>query len=121
MVEDPTPTSTPSYEPTEAPAPPAANSDGGAGQPVARAAAEVVVPEELRQLRVAVERLQRRLDEMSGGPTSGLPMVNTPEEPPSTISGGAVLLCLLGVLVGWLLGSAYTRNQERGRRSRIRF
>ena len=75
---------------------------------------------ELRQLRVAVERLQRRLDEISGAPSGAIPMVE-PVEESSSISGGTVLLTLIGIAIGWALGAAYARNQERGRRSRIRF
>ncbi|HYD46871.1 MAG TPA: SH3 domain-containing protein [Terriglobales bacterium] len=76
---------------------------------------------ELQTLRIAVERLQRRLDEHAGLPTSLLPDAGDLSSESASISGGAVLLALIGAVGGWFLGSNYTRKQERGRRSRIRF
>jgi hypothetical protein len=37
------------------------------------------------------------------------------------LSSTALVLGVIGLLIGWLVGAAYGRNQERGRRSRIRF
>jgi len=72
---------------------------------------------EIGRLSEAVEALNRRLDQRFPLPEAG----NVPApEPDSGVSGGAILLSLAGVVVGWLLGSTYQRNKERGRRSRIR-
>jgi hypothetical protein len=75
------------------------------------------VQHEIGRLSEAVEALNRRLDQRFPLPAAG----NAPAvEPDSGVSGGAILLSLAGVVVGWLLGSTYQRNKERGRRSRIR-
>ena len=118
-------TATPTVEETVAPvigidedsAPPAPIASGTGSTAVDEGA----IHRELQSLRIAVERLQRRLDEYSGVPSSSMLPTNGERQEPSSVSGGAVLLSLVGAAVGWFLGSSYTRKQERGRRSRIRF
>jgi len=76
---------------------------------------------DLSRLTVAVETLQRRLD---AAPANESPMSSPPgpmDGAPRALSSAAVVLGVLGLLVGWLLGSRYGRRQERGRRSRVRF
>lgn len=76
------------------------------------------IVDEVRRLSDSVTALQRRIEEnepiANGFAASGA-------DDGSSVSGGAILLGLLGVGVGWYLGSRYGRAQERGRRSRIRF
>lgn len=69
---------------------------------------------ELRRLADVVEALNRRFDQRLPIPEGAA------DEPTSAVSGGAVLLGLVGGIIGWLLGATYQRNKERGRRSRIR-
>lgn len=73
---------------------------------------------EMRRLANAVEALGRKFDQRLPVPESSGAM--TASEPTSSVSGGAILLGLAGVIVGWVLGATYQRNKERGRRSRIR-
>lgn len=74
---------------------------------------------QLERLATAVEAIDRRLDDGAGrgGATASTPL----QGKPPMVSPTAWLLGGFGLLVGWLLGAAYGRNQERGRRSRIRF
>jgi hypothetical protein len=77
---------------------------------------------ELRRLAAAVEALQHHL-------ATGTPAVPTTadtggqnaEDSPPAVSPTAIVLGAVGLILGWLFGAAYGRNQERGRRSRIRF
>jgi uncharacterized protein YgiM (DUF1202 family) len=90
-------------------------------RPRSAAGAAASLPEErteIRRLADAVEALNRRFDQRLPVPNGGAS--STVIEPTAGVSGGAVLLGLLGVVVGWLLGATYQRNKERGRRSRIR-
>lgn len=93
-----------------------------AAAPVAAAAVETEqLRSDLKRLSTAVEGLQRRLDArpMTEG---SLPIAAVPAEgSPPVVSPMAILLGGVGLSVGWLVGSAYSRRQERGRRSRIRF
>lgn len=75
------------------------------------------VEPEIVRLSEAVEALNRRLDQRFPLPDAG---AGPTLESDSGVSGGAILLGLAGVIVGWFLGSTYQRNKERGRRSRIR-
>jgi len=70
---------------------------------------------ELKRLTAAVEGLQQRGGNMAPGET--VPA----ESADHSVASTALLLGGVGLLIGWLLGAAYGRNQERGRRSRIRF
>ncbi len=70
---------------------------------------------ELKRLTAAVEGLQQRGG--GGAPGEAVPT----ESPEHGVASTALLLGGVGLLIGWLLGAAYGRNQERGRRSRIRF
>jgi SH3 domain protein len=76
---------------------------------------------ELQHLTAAVEALQKQVAGTSASnaapPSGALPPEATEHAVPST----ALVLGAVGLLVGWLAGAAYGRNQERGRRSRIRF
>lgn len=76
---------------------------------------------ELKRLTAAVEALQLRV--AGAAPSSEAPPAATgpAEAPERSVSSTAALLGALGLFVGWFIGSAYGRNQERGRRSRIRF
>ena len=73
--------------------------------------------QEVDRLSRAVEALNSRLDQRFPLP-EGMP--STSVDSRTGVSGGAILLGVLGVIVGWLLGSTYQRNKDRGRRSRIR-
>jgi hypothetical protein len=79
------------------------------------------VQTELARLAAAVEGMQRRLDARPAGDAAAPMTTVLGDEPASVVSAGAVLLGMFGVLVGWFLGGAVGRKQERGRRSRIRF
>jgi len=72
---------------------------------------------EVRRLTDAVAALQRRIEE-NEPIDNGFSGVNGDD---GSVSGGAILLGLLGVAGGMYIGSRYGRAQERGRRSRIRF
>jgi hypothetical protein len=104
-----TPTASPEFTfthvPTETPAPAIARPRG------------TNVQREIERLGEAVEALNRRLDQRFPLPEGG---TAPPLESDNGVSGGAILLGLAGVIVGWFLGSTYQRNKERGRRSRIR-
>jgi SH3 domain protein len=100
---------------------------GGAAAPALAAGADAgalsteKLQTELARLAGAVEGLQHRFD---ARPMSepGLPTTTVfGEDPPPLISAAAVLLGMVGILVGWFLGGVFGRKQERGRRSRIRF
>jgi hypothetical protein len=76
---------------------------------------------ELKRLTAAVEGLQSRV---GGGVSSSAPPAGDAvpaEATERSVPSAALLLGAVGLLLGWLLGAAYGRSQERGRRSRIRF
>jgi hypothetical protein len=76
------------------------------------------IADEIRRLTEAVAALQRRIEE-NEPIDNGFSEASADDG--SSVSGGAILLGLLGVGLGWYLGGRYGRAQERGRRSRIRF
>ena len=77
----------------------------------------VSIADEVRRLSQAVVVLEKRIGESEPiGDGFG-----DQEDQESSVSGGAILLALLGIGFGWYVGSRYGRAQERGRRSRIRF
>lgn len=77
----------------------------------------VSIADEVRRLSEAVVVLEKRIGESEPiGDGFG-----EEEDEESSVSGGAILLALLGIGFGWYVGSRYGRAQERGRRSRIRF
>ncbi len=95
-----------------APAPTAAAATGDAED----------VRAELKRLTAAVEGLQHRVN-AGAPPADAAPPATSPvaETTEHLVSPTALLLGGIGLLAGWLVGTAYGRNQERGRRSRIRF
>ena len=76
---------------------------------------------ELKRLTAAVESLQQHVS--VNAPAGEAPVAGSAaaEPPERGVSPTALLLGAGGLLTGWLLGAAYGRNQDRGRRSRIRF
>lgn len=78
----------------------------------------VSIADEVRRLSEAVVVLEKRIGE-SEPIGDGFGDGEADEE--NSVSGGAILLTLLGIGFGWYVGSRYGRAQERGRRSRIRF
>jgi len=76
---------------------------------------------ELKRLTAAVEGLRQRVG--GSAPAGEAPAAGaaSAEPPERNVSPAALLLGAVGLLTGWLLGAAYGRNQDRGRRSRIRF
>ena len=97
-----------------------------AATPVATPAAPVAASEleklhgDVARLTATVEQLQQRLTVDTA--KEGLPPVPTPaaEEGSRVMTSTAILLMAIGLSVGWLLGNAYGRRQERGRRPRVR-
>lgn len=90
--------------------------------PTAASAESDALRAELKRLTAAVEGLKQH--EGAGAPPIEAPAAPgvAPSEPPERgVASTALLLGAVGLLIGWLLGAAYGRNQERGRRSRIRF
>ena len=67
---------------------------------------------DVQRLTVAVEVLQRRIGDSTTGDAVG---------DHAWRSGAVGALVLLALLIGWMGGSAYGRQSERSRRSRIRF
>lgn len=90
--------------------------------PVAAPAADTEqLRSELKRLTTAVEGLQRRMD-TSPTTEGALPMATVPADGISpVVSPLAILLGGVGLSIGWLVGSTYSRRQDRGRRSRVRF
>lgn len=88
--------------------------------PVAASSDAEELRAEIKRLTAAVEGLQRQ---SGGAPSSNdAPATSAAAEGPErTVPSTALLLGVLGLLVGWLGGAAYGRGKERGRRSRIRF
>jgi hypothetical protein len=82
---------------------------------------------QLARLTTAVEGLQRGLADarLAAEPPAATTTTTTPATPadgsPHSVSSTAILLGVVGLGVGWLMGSAFGRRQERGRRSRVRF
>lgn len=76
------------------------------------------IADEIRRLTEAVAALQRRIEE-NEPINNGFSEASVDDG--SSVSGGAILLGILGIGLGWYLGGRYGRAQERGRRSRIRF
>lgn len=76
------------------------------------------IADEVRRLSAAVGVLEKRIGESEpiGDGISG-----DEEDDENSVSGGAILMSLISIGLGWYLGSRYGRAQERGRRSRIRF
>jgi hypothetical protein len=75
------------------------------------------IQQEIDRLSGAIEALNSRLDQRFPLPED-ITTATTVSSP--SVSGGAILLGVLGVILGWLLGATYQRNKDRGRRSRIR-
>ncbi len=81
---------------------------------------------QLARLTTAVEGLQRGLADtrLAAEPAAGTTTSTTPttsEGAPHSVSSTAILVGVLALGLGWLMGSAFGRRQERGRRSRVRF
>ncbi|HXQ21542.1 MAG TPA: SH3 domain-containing protein [Candidatus Acidoferrales bacterium] len=82
---------------------------------------------QLAHLTTAVEGLQRGLADarLAAEPPAATTTTTTPATPaegsPHSVTSTAILLGVVGLGVGWLMGSAFGRRQERGRRSRVRF
>jgi hypothetical protein len=75
---------------------------------------------DLTRLTAAVEQLEKRLDveppRVSVSPLPSLP----PDGPVRVVTSTTILFAALGLCVGWLLGNAFGRRQERARRPRVR-
>jgi hypothetical protein len=75
---------------------------------------------EVTRLTAAVERLEKRLDveppRVSVSPLPGLPA----DGPVRVVTSTTILLAGVGLCVGWLVGNAFGRRQERARRPRVR-
>jgi len=77
------------------------------------------VQAELARLSVNIEALERRIDTHA---PDAAPLIGDPTTRESSgVSASAALLGVFGALIGWLLGNAYGRRHERGRRPRVRF
>ena len=74
---------------------------------------------DLVRLNSSVEQLQHLLNLVSAR-ESPLPLAGTSAEGSSMLVSTGILLGAVGLCVGWLLGNAYGRRQERGRRPRVR-
>jgi hypothetical protein len=101
-----------------------ANPAAATGEP--RGGAENIGAE-LARLAAAVDALQSRVGSapLASGVAAGeRPAGATSQSPGSEdtlLSPTAVLIGLLGIVVGWFLGGTVGRKQDRGRRARIRF
>jgi outer membrane murein-binding lipoprotein Lpp len=72
------------------------------------------------RLTAAVEHLEKRLD-VEPPRVNVSPLPNLPAEGPvRVVTSTTILLAAIGLCVGWLLGHAFGRRQERGRRPRVR-
>jgi uncharacterized protein YgiM (DUF1202 family) len=75
---------------------------------------------DLARLTAAVEQLQKRLD-VEPPRVNVSPLPNLPVDASvRVVTSTAILLAAIGLCVGWLLGNAFGRRQERGRRPRVR-
>jgi SH3-like domain-containing protein len=75
---------------------------------------------EVARLTTAVEHLEKRLDAQPP-PLNVSPLPNLPAEGPvRVVTSTTILLAAIGLCVGWLLGNAFGRRHERGRRPRVR-
>lgn len=93
---------------------PAATATPGAAADTDRLGAE------LARLNTAVEQLQHRL-ETEPPRLNVSPLPNLPADAPAhVVTSTTILLAVVGLCLGWLLGNAYGRRQERGRRPRVR-
>ncbi len=76
--------------------------------------------DELAHLGAAVEQLNKRLEieppRVNVAPLSDLPV----DGHGRVVTSTAILLAAIGLCVGWLVGNAFGRRQERGRRPRVR-
>jgi uncharacterized protein YgiM (DUF1202 family) len=84
------------------------------------ATASEQLPAELTRLAAAVEGLQRRFDARLVMETAATPATAPSDDDAPTVSAVSVLFAMIGILVGWFVGT-YGRKQERGRRTRVRF
>jgi uncharacterized protein YraI len=75
---------------------------------------------DVMRLTAAVEQLEKRLD-VEPARVSVSPLPSLPADGPArVVSSTTILLAAIGLCVGWLLGNAYGRRQERARRPRVR-
>jgi len=74
---------------------------------------------DLVRLNSSVEQLQHLLNLVTAR-ESPLALAGTSAEGSSMLVSTGILLGAVGLCVGWLLGNAYGRRQERGRRPRVR-
>jgi hypothetical protein len=74
---------------------------------------------EIGRLSAAIDGLNRRLD--ANPASDAMPITDVPTEMPHVVSTATLVLAGIGIFFGWVMGSAYGRRQERGRRSRVRF
>lgn len=84
---------------------------------------------EIAGLRAEIADLKQKIQDRSADLAADRPAPVTPSEAPAAAnpgssreqSVGAVAVALLSLLVGWVLGSAFTRRRSRSQRSRLRF
>ncbi len=75
---------------------------------------------ELARLNTTVQQLQQRL-ENEPPRVNVSPLPNLPTDAPAhVVTSTTILLTVVGLCLGWLIGNAYGRRQERGRRPRVR-
>jgi len=75
---------------------------------------------DLARLTAAVEQLEKRL-EVEPPRVNVSPLPSLPADGPvRVVTSTTILLAAIGLCVGWLLGNAYGRRQERARRPRVR-
>lgn len=76
--------------------------------------------DDLAHLGTAVEQLNKRL-ETEPPRVNVAPLLNLPADGYGrAVTSTAILLAAVGLCLGWLLGNAFGRRQERGRRPRVR-
>jgi hypothetical protein len=75
---------------------------------------------DVARLTAAVEHVEKRLD-VESRPVNVSPLPNLPTDGQvRVVTSTTILLAAIGLCVGWLLGNAFGRRQERGRRPRVR-
>jgi len=74
---------------------------------------------EIARLTTLVETLQRRLD--ARPPIEGLTSPIVPSDSPAHSWSTGLTLGIIGVAIGWFIGSTRGRKPDRGRRPRVRF